>query len=612
MKKFYYKSSLTLSNEVTDISNIELSYDKSESSIDKSELSADNSKSESSIDKSELSADNSKSEVSADNSKSEVSADNSESGVSADNSKSGVSADNSESGVSADNSNSKSGVSDNNSKTKVSADNSNLKLEISDDNSKSEVSADNSNLKLEISDDNSKSEVSSDNSIINIKILKKRGRKPKIKPNVELEIKIPKKRGRKPKIKTDPPEIKIPKKRGRKPKPKLENESVKVSKKRGRSYKQKTYELANNISKIESKNIILHLPIKSKHIIQTSKEIELLTYTPDIQEPVGWQDIIGGNPIDSVAFLHKNSITSKELPFYSQYPFDEKNMSDILEESVDLSVNSQTNTDQDNSLLETINSSNSPPKDNPPESINNIESEHNNQWYNNSSNKYDTYQNVINIMKENREKELDNLKNKKTIPYSENILIQFDNSKSSTWLSSTSIYCWWCCHPFSCAPCAIPYEYNDSKFKVYGVFCSPECVAAYIFDNYNNETVWEKYSLLNFMYNKLYNQKNLKIKLAAPRQTLKIFGGNLNIKHFREYNINYKKNFNVIIPPLVSIIPQVEYNFSNNGYKTSSDKKNFNIDKNKLNNDELLIKRSKPIVDYNNTLEKCMKLSFNT
>ena len=451
-------------------------------------------------------------------------------------------------------------------------------------------------------------ELSPDNS--NLKIHKKRGRKPKIKQNVELEIKVPKKRGRKPKIKTDAPEIKIPKKRGRKPKPKLENESVKVLRKRGSSYKQKTYELVDNISKIESKNIILHLPIKSKHIIQTSKEVELLTYTPNIKEPVGWQDIIGGNPIDSVAFLHKKNITNKELPFYSHYPFDEKNISDLLEESVDLGENNQKTIHHDDSSLEKTNTSIL--EDDSEESINNIESEHNNQWYGNSSDKYDTYQNVINVMKENRKKELDNLTTKKTINYSENILIQFDNSKSSTWLSSTSIYCWWCSHPFSCAPCAIPYEYNDSKFKVYGVFCSPECVAAYIFDNYSNETVWEKYSLLNFMYNKLYNQKNLKIKLAAPRQTLKIFGGNLNIKHFREYNVNYKKNFNVIVPPLVSIIPQVEYNFSNSGYKTSSDKKTFNIDKSNLDKDELLIKRSKPIVDYNNTLEKCMKLSFNT
>ena len=582
MKKFYYKSSLTHSNKVADKSKSELSSNNLNS---KSELSSDNSNSKSELSSNNL---NSKSELSSDksNSKSELSSDKS-------NSKSELSSDKS-------NSNSKSELSSD--KSEISSNNS---------NSKSELSIDKSASKSEVSADKSESEVSADNSIINIKIPKKRGRKPKIKPNVELEIKIPKKRGRKPKIKTDPPEIKIPKKRGRKPKPKLENESVKVSRKRGRSYKQKTYELADNISKIESKNIILHLPIKSKHIIQTSKEVELLTYTPDIKEPVGWQDIIGGNPIDSVAFLHKNSITNKELPFYSQYPFDEKNMSDILEESVDLSVNSQTNIEQDDSLLETTNNT-STLKDDLDESINNIESVHNNQWYDNSSNKYDTYQNVINVMKENRKKELDNLTTKKTINYSENILIQFDNSKSSTWLSSTSIYCWWCSHPFSCAPCAIPYEYNDSKFKVYGVFCSPECVAAYIFDNYNNETVWEKYSLLNFMYNKLYNQKNLKIKLAAPRQTLKIFGGNLNIKHFREYNVNYKKNFNVIVPPLVSIIPQVEYNFSNNGYKTSSDKKYFNIDKSKLNNDELLIKRSKPIVDYNNTLEKCMKLSFNT
>uniref|UniRef100_A0A6C0ELS7 MYM-type domain-containing protein n=1 Tax=viral metagenome TaxID=1070528 RepID=A0A6C0ELS7_9ZZZZ len=474
---------------------------------------------------------------------------------------------------------------------------------------------------------NNNDDVSNNSPDAEIKIPKKRGRKPKAIKNVELEIKIPKKRGRKPKIKEEEPELKIPKKRGRKPKVKSEQEPeepTKIPKRRGRgrSYKQKTYELVNNVSKIESKNIILHLPIKSKNIVQASKEIELLTYDPDIKEPVGWQDIIGGNPIDSVVFLHKDTIQNKRLPFYSQYPFDEKSMSNILEEEEEEEeeegVNSnqynisETLIDNDSNIDDSnIDSSNIDSSNNDSLLHTNIKTIHNDEWYSSTTNNYDTYQNVINIMKEKRKTELENLTKKKLENHVEHILLPFNNTKSSTWLSSTSIYCWWCCHPFSGVPCTIPYEYHNSKFKVYGVCCSPECAAAYIFDNYSNEEVWEKYSLLNFMYSKLYTETNLKIKLAAPRQTLKIFGGTLNIKHYREYNTNYNKNFKIIVPPLVSIIPLQEYNFSNTGYSTQNSNKNLNINKNDVENDELLLKRSKPFVVTNNTLEKCMKLSVN-
>ena len=38
--------------------------------------------------------------------------------------------------------------------------------------------------------------------------------------------------------------------------------------------------------------------------------------------------------------------------------------------------------------------------------------------------------------------------------------------------SCTSIYCWWCCHPFSGPPCALPCDYKNDTFKVFGIFCS--------------------------------------------------------------------------------------------------------------------------------------------
>ena len=108
----------------------------------------------------------------------------------------------------------------------------------------------------------------------------------------------------------------------------------------------------------------------------------------------------------------------------------------------------------------------------------------------------------------------------------------------------------------------------------------------------------------------MYNEQNLEIKLAAPRQCLKIFGGNLSIKDFRMYNSNYEKHFQVIMPPMVSIIPQQEFSFLDKGFSSFS-KKIVTLDKSKVQNfSELRLKRSTPFIESKNTLEKCMNLTL--
>ena len=130
-----------------------------------------------------------------------------------------------------------------------------------------------------------------------------------------------------------------------------------------------------------------------------------------------------------------------------------------------------------------------------------------------------------------------------------------------------------------------------------GVFCSPECAAAYNFNTNGVTNIWEKYSLLNLLYGKMY-KKN--IKIAPPRNTLKKFGGNLTINQFRRHNVNNDIKFKIINPPLKSVIPCVEC--SNN---TSFSSGNYN-NKSSNNTAEYKLKRSKP---YNkNTLEECMNI----
>lgn len=188
-----------------------------------------------------------------------------------------------------------------------------------------------------------------------------------------------------------------------------------------------------------------------------------------------------------------------------------------------------------------------------------------------------------------------------------NVLYEFISSNiDKEWPVKTSTYCWWCCHPFDNTPCALPENYVKNKFYVYGCFCSFNCATSYNFSINDNE-MWERYSLLNLLYSKIYNTKFIKINMSPPRETLRIFGGYMSIEEFRENSIKNDKNYRVVKPPLISIIPKIE-------------ETNYNINRNKITyiplNKELVekaentmkLKREKPIVNPNYTLQTFMDL----
>ena len=186
-----------------------------------------------------------------------------------------------------------------------------------------------------------------------------------------------------------------------------------------------------------------------------------------------------------------------------------------------------------------------------------------------------------------------------------NIMYEFIHSnKENVWPEKTNIHCWWCCHPFANTPCCLPEYYKNGKFYVYGVFCSFNCCASYNFSK-NDEEIWERYSLLNLMYKKLYNEKIVRIKLAPPREILKIFGGYLSIEEFRENLEHHSKIFKLIYPPLECIIPKVEESILN-------PRKTGLVNENILHKtqSQLKLKRNKPITNPNNTLQSFMDLKI--
>jgi len=373
---------------------------------------------------------------------------------------------------------------------------------------------------------------------------------------IEDKENIKKKRGRKSKPKDESQDVeKVQKKRGRKPKVKEIDENEKIPKKRGRKPKEKIYsvkELPKTFFE-ENKNesYILHLPIK-------------LSDTDNINIPKpNINDYINYSLLDEKSESYTNMLMTQ---------------------------NNSVNQISDNLIFDTEEHF---------QSIDNIEN-------NEMDEKIKTK--VTYFKKDEEDESRTNKIIKKNL---RNIMYEFINSNNDKkWPDSTNTYCWWCCHPFQGPPCALPEYYKKEKFYVSGCFCSFNCTASYNFSK-NEDTMWERYSFLNLMYKKLYNQKFIKINLAPPREVLKIFGGYMSIEEFRENSLRNDKVFSVVKPPLISIIPKIEENIANVNTKNTKGITpiiNENILAKTQNN--LKLKRNKPITNPNSTLQSFMDLKI--
>ena len=104
----------------------------------------------------------------------------------------------------------------------------------------------------------------------------------------------------------------------------------------------------------------------------------------------------------------------------------------------------------------------------------------------------------------------------------------------------------------------------------------------------------------------LYNDNNIHIKVAPPRNTLQKFGGSLTIKEFREVNVDYTRDYNIVYPPVVSIIPlQEEVNINKMSNSRNKTLPVTNDDK------SLKLSRTKPLKNHEFTLDNCMNLQYN-
>lgn len=145
--------------------------------------------------------------------------------------------------------------------------------------------------------------------------------------------------------------------------------------------------------------------------------------------------------------------------------------------------------------------------------------------------------------------------------------------------------CFWCTYEFSSPPVYIPTLYFEQKYDVYGCFCSPECACSYLFkEEIDNNTKFERYQLLNYLYGKIYKyKKNIK-PAPNPYYTLSKFYGNLNIQEYRQL-LEYDRLLLVIDKPLTKIYPELHED--NNDFETIYEtkislKKNEKVKKSKV------------------------------
>ncbi len=187
-----------------------------------------------------------------------------------------------------------------------------------------------------------------------------------------------------------------------------------------------------------------------------------------------------------------------------------------------------------------------------------------------------------------------------------NRLIRTTMTEAADGIENDQILCWWCSHAFENGAIRLPISYKKETFEGYGHFCSYNCACSYLFNSLEYlDKKWDIYSLLNMMYRRANNGDKKKVRLAPPKQDLKIYGGHMTISEFRAANLSNEKEYKLLVPPMTLVIPQIEET------KPKYDDNNLiPVNRQKMQNatEALKIRRSKPILDHKHTLNSFMTI----
>lgn len=190
------------------------------------------------------------------------------------------------------------------------------------------------------------------------------------------------------------------------------------------------------------------------------------------------------------------------------------------------------------------------------------------------------------------------------------LLVEFkDSSEIKKIPDRVDAACFWCCHSFVNRPVVLPVRDTGEYLQVMGNFCSPECALAYLFDmRQDSHTRWEQLALLNRVYSDVCSGK---IYPAPARSTLKLFGGTLGIKEYRDIIRSHKVRVDIHLPPMVSILATMDTK-PIDFYDSSLTKNVTETVKERLQKAEevLRLRRTKPLKAWESTLDACINLKI--
>lgn len=204
------------------------------------------------------------------------------------------------------------------------------------------------------------------------------------------------------------------------------------------------------------------------------------------------------------------------------------------------------------------------------------------------------------------------------VPFSgaTNTVVVRKRSKIVSQKQKQSVWCWWCCHPFESPRLALPTKYDEKRdvFHVKGVFCSWACVKAY-----NNEHTGYQRGIVTNLITLLAkrsgpNPGRMKsFKSAPPRQTLKVFGGFMDIDQFRSVSSN--TTYAVLPDNMIFETPNVVVLETKKSTKKKTiaaeneDDRCCDFDAVKTKSEPLRLKRTKPATKHPNTIENLLGIS---
>jgi len=171
---------------------------------------------------------------------------------------------------------------------------------------------------------------------------------------------------------------------------------------------------------------------------------------------------------------------------------------------------------------------------------------------------------------------------------------------------NNNLCCHWCCHPTGQTYFGIPIKYFENKFYTEGLYCSLECATA---SNFNSTTAkdekWERYSLINMLAREIKYSNY--VKPAPMKESLKMFGGYMDIDEFR----SHCKSNNLTLMykyPMVPVAQQIEE--INDYYLDTTNISFIPLDMNKIGKLEQKLKLSKKRTMGKNTLDTTMNMVF--